>query len=187
MEYNIRANSYKDFFGSFLTVAIIVGVIIWTGIFLNNTVDFAGTWEDITDQTLNIESVGTALLIIIIGLAVVVLLLNYLGIMNIRYTLTEQGIRVKEPQMMVISRTIDIKFENITRIYVEKTLNNQILGGGNIVVELTGIKDKNVSLKSIDNPDQVMQFIMQKQNEHNMQKQYQYTQGAKIDTILNKF
>ena len=188
MEYNIRANTYKDFFGSAVPIIFSTAVIIWLGIFLNDQVDLASTLSDVSgtdpEQT---QGLGSAFIIVILGLGVVVLLLNYLNVMNIRYTLGEDYIKVKQPQALILHETKEVKFDNITRVYVDKSLTSKILGGGDIVIELTGIKDKSVTLKCIDNPEQVMQFIMQKINEHKMQLQMQYQENKKISGIMQKF
>ena len=77
---------------------------------------------------------------------------------------------------------------NITRITLSKDgVMNKLLNCGEITVELTGLRIKEVKLLSIDNVDQVAKYLQDLLYEFNAQRQMQYQEEKKVENIVDKY
>ncbi|MEM4638100.1 MAG: hypothetical protein QXK76_03720 [Candidatus Woesearchaeota archaeon] len=125
------------------------------------------------------------LLIFPFSIIIIILILNYITLTNEGYIIFDDKIEVRKKENLFIISTETIPFENITRIFFSNEgILDKMLNCGKITIEISGMKKPNITLESIDAPEQVIATIQQKINNYNLQKQIKFQEQEKIKGIL---
>ena len=107
---------------------------------------------------------------------------------HVKYSVFKDKIMHKETQALVLMLNQEVPFKNITRITFSRSgFLNKLLDCGDITIDLTALNIKEVKLLSINNPEQVAQYLQGMLNNYNATQQMQFQEQKKIEGIMERF
>ncbi|HIH31204.1 TPA: hypothetical protein HA235_00705 [Candidatus Woesearchaeota archaeon] len=165
-----------------ISIAIVIFLQIQVGLgFLIDVFAVFGT--EITGGQIALTIIALFLIF-----AIAVLAFSYLSIKNVKYSVFKDKIMHKETQALVLMLNQEVPFKNITRITFSRSgFLNKLLDCGDITIDLTALNIKEVKLLSINNPEQVAQYLQGMLNNYNATQQMQFQEQKKIEGIMERF
>jgi len=181
----LKPNSKKIVLSNFLKILMIVVIIAIILFIINLVVDFNSIKEGLAIIGINFSLgplIKVGIYVIVIALSSF-LLFGYLESNKIRYVFTKDGIKVYQNLLLVQLNELFIPYNNIVKVTFEEM---PILNAGNIILELTGTKDRNMEFKFIDNPQQVAAYILKLINEYWAKYYAERSEEYKYQRILGR-
>ncbi|MGV8141955.1 MAG: hypothetical protein ACP5NW_05940 [Candidatus Woesearchaeota archaeon] len=186
----IKPNIHKVFVKNLITVSGIAALIILLLVYMDKIVGldvFLMPFESlgITVQGENILMVS---ILIFLGLTVGILAVNYLNIINLKYELYDDHLRVYNSVAWLFMTNKEIPYNNILKMsYNYDGFMNKLLSCGDITIDLTGMKEGFVKLELLDRTEELMAELMKTINEYKSLQQMQFEENRKINNIMKKF
>jgi len=175
---DIRPNVGKNFGIDVIVVLALVSVSLVFLYFLNSVVGLDAYTQIFEFIGINIEQSAliTISIIAIVIVSLVTLLYDYIVLSNIRYEFMDDYLIYRKNISLVFNQEIKIPYSNIIRIsYLEEGFFNKIFNTGPILIELSGMKQREIKLEAIDYAQKTAQMI------HNMINEYRIKQYARIN------
>jgi len=160
----LKPNIKKVFIYNILRIlfatVIIIGISIFYSYFVGFDVfvpifeTFGVTFE--IDTTMVLWGFVGAILVA----TVVILIVNYLILANVRYEFYPEKIVKYKTAFFILINSEDTSYGNISRVsYYHSGWINWLLRTGTVNVELTGTKKDNLGMEFIDDPQKISQYI----------------------------
>ncbi|MFH1642822.1 MAG: hypothetical protein ABIC04_08055 [Nanoarchaeota archaeon] len=179
----LQPNSKKIVLLSFLKLFGVLALIGGLLYFLSIFVDFS--MFEVFLGELNVEINLTAMFIpmlgIIITLVLIVLAIKYFEYSNVSYVFLKEGFKYYES--FINKKELFIPYANIVKVWFETI---PVLNTGNITIELSGMKEKNVEIKFVDNTQKVASDIMTLINQYKSRYYAQKGEEYKFDSIMDR-
>lgn len=178
----IKPNVKKQFILNLLFVFGVVSLIVVMIVYFETTVGFDvlfGSFEAIGVSLSPGRPITYAIFLTII-FGSIFLILNYLTLSKIHYTLYKDKLVYAKSMFFAHIPDLEIPFSNISKV----TFQKKALNTGTITIELTGMKEPKVEMKFIDNPEEVVNRIHQLIQEYRARYYAKYTQEYKIQNIM---
>ena len=183
---NIKPNIKKAFILNIMIVSFILVLIISLLIYLHSIVGlgvFLTTFReigiDISPPVLLVYSI-----FLIIFFTALFLILNYLTLAKISYTLYPDKIVYSRSLLIIRISDKVIPYSNIAKITYDK---KPFLKTSKIVLELTGMKESKVEIDFIDNVEEVVNKIQELIREHRAKYYARYTEENRFQNIVDKY
>jgi len=179
----IKPNVHKLFLLN--TIILVLALVVFIGIlFYLKTIIPAGTLSTIRDVGIHIPEINVfpILIGIVILFGIFITVSNYFSLGNIAYHFYKDKMICYKNVFIFKGKEIMIPYSNISRI----TYHDKFPDTSDVILELSGLKDKEFKMEYIDNGQQTAVSI---QNLLNNFKSRYYTaqaQNAKFENILNK-
>src|SRR3989344_424189 len=121
------------------------------------------------------------------GSSIFLLLGNYLAARNLRYEFYQNKLIAYETAFLLFINSKEVPYQNIVRVsYNNDGIFNTIFNSGTIVLELSGMKENNIRIEFIDDPQQIVQYMQKLIRESMYVQQAQFIENSKIDNIINR-
>ena len=186
----VKPNVAKLFLENIIYVFGIAAVICIILIYLNNAVglDVFLIPLEMLGIVVDTQNVLVIMMSIYLAFAIVYLVFNYLSNANLKYEFYADRVRMYESTLFVFKTNRDIYFKNIVKIsYNYKGFMNKILHSGEIVVDVTGMKEGFVKMVMIDQTEDLVNQLLKIVSDYNALQQMRFQENIKIGNIMRKF
>ena len=186
----VRPNIHKVFVKNLLYVSGIAAGIILLLVYLNSTVglDVFMTVFDAFGINVDPGALLSLTIMIFIGIVIVFLAGSYLSITNLRYEFYDNHLRMFEPTLLLFLTHKDISYKNIVKIsYNYDGIINKVFKSGEIVIDVTGMKEGFVKMEVIDDTEPLVQQLLKIVQEYNSLQQMQFQENYRIGNIMKRF
>jgi hypothetical protein len=138
--------------------------------------------------SVNPNNILLTTIILFIAAAILFLVINYLNMTHIRYEFYDDRLKLYEPTLWVILIPREISFKNIVKIsYNYAGFTNKLFKSGEIVIDVTGMKEGFVKMEVIDQAEELVEQLLKIVNEYNSLQQMQFEENQRIGNIMKKF
>ncbi len=182
----IRPSVKKAFISNILFISGIVILIIAILLYLNAIVGldiFLDSFKEIgviiSPQKLLMYSIFA-----IVSITVLMLLLNYVTLSKVYYTLYQDKIKYSKSLFIVQVKDQTIPYPNIARVSYKK---KAFLNTSKITIDLTGMKENKVEIDFVDDVEDVVRKIQDLMREFRARYYAQYTQDYRMNNIMGQF
>lgn len=182
----IKPNIKKAFELNLLIVGAIVALIIAILIYLHIIVGldiFLDTFGMLGIKISPLTLLGQSIFLIIF-ITTLLLILNYITLGKITYTLYPDKLVYSQSFFVVHIHNKTVPYSNIAKITYK---NRVFLNTSNIILELTGMKENKVELSFIDNSEEVVKKIQDLIRRYRANYYAQYTQDYRYQNIMDRF
>jgi hypothetical protein len=186
----VRPNIQKVFIRNLLYISGAAAGIILILVYLNSMVglDVFLTVFQAFGITVDPGSILSTSILVFLGIALLYLIINYLNVINLRYEFYDNRIRLYEPQLWLFLTHRDISYKNIVKIsYNYEGLINKLFRSGEIVIDVTGMKEGFVKMEVIDDTQQLVGQLLKIVQEYNSLQQMQFQENFRIGNIMRRF
>ena len=186
----VRPNIRKVFTKNIILVIIGVIVFIALLIFLNIEVGLDVFLIPFETFGIKINPVSLLLYAIVglIAFTALMLMFNYIALQGLRYEIYKTKIMVYEPSAFIFIVSKEIPISSIIKIsYDYEGFFNKLLVSGEVIIDLSGMRDSNIRFKFIDDIEKTVRYLQGLVNEHSAIKQAQFTENYRIGNIMKKF
>lgn len=181
----LKPNSKKIILLNFLKVLTAVLVIVGIIFFINMFVDL-NVFKELfpaDESGFDIKMAVTSTFFLAGFIITAILFLDYLMLSKVRYAFYNDSLKYRQNFLIMQTSELSIPYNNIVKVTFEKI---PVLNTGSIIIELTGMKEKSIELKFIDNTEQVTSDILKLINEYRSRYYSKKSEEYKYDGILNK-
>jgi membrane protein YdbS with pleckstrin-like domain len=186
----VRPNIHKVFVRDLIYISSIAAVIVLLLIYLDKVVglDVFVTSFDAIGIDIQSSSVKLIIIFVFIGAAFIYLMVNYLRVMNLRYEFYSDHIKFYESVAWVALSHTEIPYKNIVKISYNYTgFMNKLLNSGEIVIDVTGMKEGSVKMEIIDQTEELVEQLLKIVKDYGALQQMQFEENRKISNIMKKF
>ncbi|MBW2989523.1 hypothetical protein KY358_04360 [Candidatus Woesearchaeota archaeon] len=181
----IRPNIKKAFTFNLLIVGGILALVISLLLYLHNAVGL-GLFLDVFWQ-FGIEISPLAFLayaiFIVLFITAFLLFLNYMTLGKTRYIFYRDRILYTMSFFVMQVTEKKIPYANITKVSYEEI---PFFNSAKIIFDLTGMKERSVSFKFIDNPEEIVRNIHYLMTEYRSKYYAQYAQEYRMQNIMGR-
>lgn len=187
----LRPDIKKVFFLNLVKVALIIGILAGSIYFVKYTIKIQDTLDDIK---LGFQELGMQLsppsesevirwLIISVSVVSLVLLLaNYIMLGKVRYVFYRDRLSLYKSFLMVSIKEQTIPYGSIAKVSYE----GSALNTGTVILEISGMNQKEVRLEYIDNADQAVANIQRIIENYRAEYYAQYAQDKRLGNIVSQ-
>ncbi len=179
----IYINDIFKILGSVLFIALLLLVI-------NSTGSLAFFLDIFSAFGINISSSQIFLYFIlsISSVTAILLVFSYLSALNIKYEFYNDKLIAYKSSFFIFTNSLEVPYQNIARISLDtKGLFKSLFNSGTVILELSGMKEREIKVQFIDNIPQAVMFIQTRIREHLSARQAQFTENYKIGNIMGRF
>jgi len=182
----IKPSIKKAFILNIMIISGVVLLIIVLLIILESLVGLDLFLDVFKEMGLNVSVTSLLLYSIFITIFITVLLLimNYVSLGKVRYTLYPDKIVYSKSLFILQIHDKEIPYQNITKITYEK---KPFLKTSKVCFELTGMKENKITIDFIDNAEEVVQKIQELIREYRAKYYARYSNEYKYQNIMDKF
>lgn len=182
----IKPNIKKAFILNIMIIGVAVILIIAMLIFLNSVVGLDVFLDSFKELGINIStavllSYSIFSILFITGL---LLILNYVTLGKIRYTLYQDKITYSKSLFIMQISDKTIPYANIAKITYK---NKPFLNTAKIILELTGMKESKIELDFIDDAEEVVGKIQELIKDYRANYYAQYSQNYRFQNIIDRY
>ncbi|MBW2974968.1 hypothetical protein KY366_04590 [Candidatus Woesearchaeota archaeon] len=181
----IKPNIKKAFILNILVVSGIVVMVIALLIYLNSIVGLDVFMEAFKE--LGLEVSASLLLaysiFLILFVTALLLILNYIVLGKSSYTLYRDKMVYTKSLFIIQIRDKAVPYANVTKVSYDK---KAFLGTARIILDLTGMKEKQVELDFIDDVEEVVKEIHNLIREYRSRYYAQYAQEYRMQNIMDQ-
>jgi signal transduction histidine kinase len=126
-------------------------------------------------------------IIAIIVLSIVVLFVNYLVLLNVKYEFYEDKMVIYKNSMLIFTNSTDIPYRQISKVtFNADGFLNTLFNTGSVYLDLSTMGLPVMELEFIDRVAESARYIQDVIRAHLAKVQAEYTEKYKIDGILDK-
>jgi len=174
-------NILKILIFSVIAIAIIIVIDVFT--ILDSLVEIF----KIFNYGVEVNQIVFFLIILVVTISLGALIRNYIIVSNLSYEIYYDKIIYVNNAMFIFKNTVEINFRNVVRIYFStKGLINQMFGTGSIIIDLTGLDKKSITLDFIGNIEQVTSYLQNVINKYRARMYSVEAERQKIGDIVEK-
>ncbi len=176
-------NVIEVFFAALLIVLVFIVLLkILGGDFLN---EILAGFDIVID--INLKYVIWWFTLAIVVVTVIVLIINYFNLGNLRYEFQLDRIVYYDSMLFVLINKKEIPYGNITRIHFDyEGFLNSFFNTGTITIELSAMKEKEFKMEFIEHAEQVAKYIQRRIRDYKSRYYAKRTEEYKIDNILDR-
>ena len=192
MEYKsvtIKPNVKKIFILNIIKILLLLMVVVVVAVVIDIVTFFDALTEVLKIFNLDIDTklIEFSLIILAVIFSLTTLIINYLIVSSLKYEIQFDKIIYVNNAMFIFKNTMEINFRNVVKIYFSsKGLINQMFDTGSIIIDLTGLDKKNITLEFIDNIEQVTSYLQDVVNRYRAGMYSIEAERQKIGDIMDK-
>jgi hypothetical protein len=115
------------------------------------------------------------------------LTLNFIHLNSIRYEFFPDKIASHTVALFIMLDSKEVPYKNITRVSFETNgFIEGLLNTGNVVLDLSALKEKTMKIECVDNPQQVAEYIQKMINYYNTRAYARRIEDYNVGNILDK-
>jgi len=187
----VKPNLKKVFLMNIITVVSIALVILLLIIMFSRIVgteffqEVAGGFG--FDVEIELWHVILWFILAIVIVTLVILVINYFSLSNVRYEFQPEKIVYYRSLFFVLLNSKGIPYANIAKINFDyEGFLNSLFNTGKITIELTAMKEKEFKMEFIDNAEQVAKYIQKMIQDYRSRYYAQRTEEYKVDNIFKR-
>ena len=176
----LLVNVLKTFF--ILLLLMVLAVIL----------DFTGGLDSINDSfegigvSLTFASPLTFILIAVATIFLLVLLISYFSVLNVRYEFSDSYLMAYKTVFIIVNSK-KIPYKNIMKVNFEKNgFFNEMLNTGTIILDISSMGYNDSKMKYVDKPASVASYINDVLSSYQRKVQTEYTAKYRMSDILDK-
>jgi len=156
----LKPNIKKSVLSVFLEViSITIGIIICL-MLLKFLIPLDVFIEQIQMFGIDIVKITIIFIIALMGIAIISAGLNYLSIRNVKFEFLDDKIEINYSPFLFFISLKTIPYENISMVSHDKGgIFSILFKTGTVILELKGMKEKEIKLEWIDNSEQIAEYI----------------------------
>jgi len=181
----IKPNIKKAFLSNILFVSLIVAAVIATLVYLNNVVGldvFIITFKEI-GITISPSKLLAWFIIFILFITALLLILNYIVLAKISYTLYPDKILYGRSFFIVQLTSQEIPYSNISKVSYEST---PLLHTAKVVLSITGMKRSKIEIEYIDNAPELVNQLQNLINTYRANYYAKYSEDYRYQNIMDQ-
>jgi hypothetical protein len=189
LSVELKPNTKKVFLSNFLKVIstslLIAGVFCVTVYIIG--IETLLMPFDVFGIEVETSKIALIFLVSIFAVAFFASLLNYFSVKGIKYVIFSDKILVYRVLFFWMISSKEVSYENVIRVsYTNNGFFNKIFNSGSVVLDLSGLKEREIKLEFIDEPLEISRYIQTVVNKYKKVQQAIFDEKHKVESILNQ-